>query len=269
MKCLECGKDLSGRWQQKYCSRHCALAHQRKERRVESEAKRRRVCVSCGKEFIMGHMSAKASRGEIKAGLYCSRKCRWEAQRKQIKPEPTKKRVWLCKICGKEMVSYAVYCSDGCRKEEARQRYHRNAETIRLKHREDYKPKEKTGRVCGMCGAGFVSAHRTESYCSDECKKQARAARKDARKRARKDGVYYEPVNPFKVFRRDKWRCQLCGKKLSPRNRGTIRDDAPELDHITPWAEGGEHSYRNTQCACRKCNQAKGSRTLGQLRLFG
>jgi 5-methylcytosine-specific restriction endonuclease McrA len=32
---------------------------------------------------------------------------------------------------------------------------------------------------------------------------------------------------------------------------------------------GGEHSYLNTQCACRQCNQEKGNRGGGQLRLFG
>lgn len=72
-----------------------------------------------------------------------------------------------------------------------------------------------------------------------------------------------------KVFQRDGWRCQLCGKKLNPKHRGTYKDDAPELDHIIPWAAGGEHSYRNTQLACRKCNEEKGSEEMGQLRLFG
>lgn len=52
-------------------------------------------------------------------------------------------------------------------------------------------------------------------------------------------------------------------------NGGVGKDNAPELDHIVSLAEGGEHSMRNTQCLCRKCNQEKGVTTKGQLRLFG
>ena len=31
-----------------------------------------------------------------------------------------------------------------------------------------------------------------------------------------------------------------------------------ELNNL-PWAQGGEHSYNNTQLACRKCNVEKGT----------
>ena len=76
-------------------------------------------------------------------------------------------------------------------------------------------------------------------------------------------------IRLVKVFKRDGWKCQLCGKKLKPKDRGKFIDNAPELDHIIPWAKGGEHSYRNTQCTCRKCNGDKNDKELGQLRMFG
>jgi len=260
MNCLFCGEELTGKHQKKYCSVDC----QKKDRSRQSAEKRKRICKVCGKEFTMHWLSGKAKKGEVKEGQFCSRECKWNARRK-----PIKVRVWHCKICGKDMSAYGVYCSDECRKEKERRRYHSNSEVICLKLREAYEPKEKKDRVCGICGAVFATAYRTKSYCSYECRRQAEAGSKDARKRARKNGVYYEAVNPFKVFKRDGWRCQLCGKKLNPKHRGTTRDDAPELDHIIPWAQGGEHSYRNTQCTCRKCNQDKGARELGQLRMFG
>ena len=78
-----------------------------------------------------------------------------------------------------------------------------------------------------------------------------------------------ERVDPYVVFRRDKWRCQLCKGKAPEAKRGTYDDDAPELDHIITLSEGGEHSYRNTQCACRKCNGEKSGRSMGQLLLLG
>lgn len=273
MNCLQCGKELTGKWQSKYCSRDCMWEYQRKERAEASEAKRRRVCETCGKEFIMHWQSAKANKGEVKEGRFCSRKCRGasiKASRKTF--DLCKVYFPICEICGEVFTARnrrTRACSRECLLEYGRREYHRNADVICMKKREAYEPKQKEERICGMCGGIFASAHRTESYCSDECRKQAKAGRKDARKRARKNGVYYERVNPLKVFKRDGWRCQLCGKKLNPKHRGTIRDDAPELDHIIPWAQGGEHSYRNTQCTCRKCNIEKGARELGQLRLFG
>src|SRR5882724_2813370 len=41
--------------------------------------------------------------------------------------------------------------------------------------------------------------------------------------RARKYGVAYEPINPFVVFDRDKWRCQICDVKTPKHLRGTYK----------------------------------------------
>ena len=94
------------------------------------------------------------------------------------------------------------------------------------------------------------------------------AARRKARK-LKQRGVATEVVNPLRVLERDKWTCQLCGEKTPKRLRGSYDDRAPEVDHIIPIAVGGEHSYRNVQCACRSCNIAKSATPKGQLRLFG
>jgi 5-methylcytosine-specific restriction endonuclease McrA len=112
--------------------------------------------------------------------------------------------------------------------------------------------------------------------CSSKCKQIAVKKRKqnDARigkavRRARSKGAQCESVNPFKVFDRDNWVCQLCGIKTPKSKRASIDDDAPELDHIIPLSRGGSHSYINTQCACRRCNQSKGDKPSGQLLMFG
>ena len=273
MNCLQCGGKLTKKWQAKYCSRECMWKYQRKRRAEASEAKRSRVCEMCGKEFIMHNPSGKARRGEVREGRFCSKRCKgeWVRQRSnkvkvvRIYTMPT------CCICGKTFQGkpHFKYCSKDCELERGRRYYRKHADETNKRLREQYVPKEKSVRICGMCGCSFLTASRTAAYCSDECRLKARMGSKDARKKARNNGVFYEYVNPLKVFKRDGWRCQLCGKKLRPKHRGTIRDDAPELDHIIPWACGGEHSYRNTQCACRKCNIEKGAKELGQLRLFG
>jgi hypothetical protein len=70
----------------------------------------------CGKVFIMHSPSGKANRGEVNEGRFCSRKCRWDKERKPIEAKHL-----FCRICGNEMnVVYGVLCSESCRKEANR-----------------------------------------------------------------------------------------------------------------------------------------------------
>jgi 5-methylcytosine-specific restriction endonuclease McrA len=78
-------------------------------------------------------------------------------------------------------------------------------------------------------------------------------------KRKVRMGVKAERIDPFKVFERDGWKCQLCGVDTPRSLRGSYEDSAPELDHIKPLALDGEHTWLNVQCACRKCNIRKGA----------
>lgn len=56
----------------------------------------------------------------------------------------------------------------------------------------------------------------------------------------------------FKVLQRDNFKCCACG--ASP-----AKDPAVELhvDHIMPWAKGGETVFENLQTLCSKCNLGK------------
>ncbi len=56
----------------------------------------------------------------------------------------------------------------------------------------------------------------------------------------------------FKVMQRDNFKCCACG--ASP-----AKDPAVELhiDHIIPWAKGGESVIDNLQILCSKCNLGK------------
>ena len=132
--------------------------------------------------------------------------------------------------------------------------------------------------ACKHCGTSFMTrTGRTKSghkeFCSRSCGAQfrakyesdaARALAAKVRRRTRIKAAKIESVDPFKVFERDGWRCHLCGCKTPKEKRGTYHPKAPELDHIMPLSKGGEHSYRNTACACRACNAAKSDKILGQ-----
>lgn len=58
------------------------------------------------------------------------------------------------------------------------------------------------------------------------------------------------------VCARDQYRCGYCRKDIG--RDGTI-------DHIVPRALGGKHVWENVTACCRRCNQAKGHRTIEDL----
>lgn len=159
-------------------------------------------------------------------------------------------KVATCIHCGAEIAnSAAKYCSPEC------------AKVVR------HTPRTFDCSECG-CTVSTGTSDKRRAYCSEACSKRAcrRTARKKERATLRKARV--ESVDPNKVFDRDGWRCQLCGVKTPRSKRGTYHDKAPELDHVQPLSLGGEHSYRNTQCACRACNLKKSNTPMGQLSLL-
>lgn len=61
-----------------------------------------------------------------------------------------------------------------------------------------------------------------------------------------------------KIFERDGWICQLCGR---PVERGVSVHQspfAPTIDHIIPLSKGGKDSVANCQTAHYICNLRKG-----------
>lgn len=57
------------------------------------------------------------------------------------------------------------------------------------------------------------------------------------------------------ILARDGYRCQYCGHS------------GPDLtvDHVVPKRLGGETSWENLVCCCKKCNTRKGDKTLAQV----
>lgn len=60
----------------------------------------------------------------------------------------------------------------------------------------------------------------------------------------------------FEVFRRDQYRCQLCGAAASD------GDTKLEVDHKVPVAKGGGDEMENLWTLCFRCNRGKGTKTL-------
>lgn len=240
------------------------------EKLAASASRHPRSCFFCEETF---HRRAGKGRD---AGKCCSRECGfgWQAFSKSVMaPISYTVRRERCVVCNSWFTAFRtqLMCSDACRLTNVRNRVNRN-KVERARRR----PSAVTH--CVECGNSFIPPRLGTSMCSDECRSRRarrtatasgqRAANRKARK-LRTRGVTVEAVNPIHVLIRDGWRCQLCGVSTPKRLRGSYEERAPEVDHILPLSQGGEHSYRNTQCACRRCNLAKSSQPLGQMRLFG
>lgn len=70
----------------------------------------------------------------------------------------------------------------------------------------------------------------------------------------RESDFYNIAENRLKVFERDGYRCQYCGKQLT-------RFSAT-LDHIQPVSHGGTNSFDNLITACLHCNSRRGNRPI-------
>lgn len=230
------------------------------------------ACKGCGKQFKPKHRDRMQ---------YCTRQCAYEhahqwshkvtddlqarkarpieAKRLKlskdlaelVKDKPsTYRSVWFrsCRTCDKPYVARnkrGWYCCESCKNP----------------------PLIMESRACQTCAAEFETTQKSQKkYCTASCIPDT----KHFKARALKAGVPYHAVSPFKVFERDGWRCQICGKSTPKTQRGKHKHNSPELDHRIPLALNGPHHYDNVQCACRQCNGEKNSHViLGQLPMFG
>lgn len=269
--CEVCGNEFTRRLNKdgstrktKYnlCSAKCknrALVLRRNPNSVKRDDVRKTpcTCIGCGKVYI------NKRRSKTEGAKYCSRECAFKYIKTWRRVEAESTRIlqclvyWpACKVCGTVFLAKQKrqrLCSDGCLKAES----------------ED-KKQALAAVPCAVCGwpCGYLFG-RGKKFCSAECRKQSdeykASKRKHKKARAiRKRGITSEAIDPISVFKRDRWVCHLCHKKLKPADRGTTKDEAPELEHIIALSDGGTHTWGNVACSCRKCNSIKGATSRGQ-----
>ena len=198
---------------------------------------------------------------------FCSRDCAYRTKTAQAAgprraPRPYERkppRLRACAQCGETFEArLGSLCSNACRMERAKQAARESAKKGSVR--------DRSPRTCRECSVIFIPVYgmKRRSFCSQNC--CDRSGRRTARLKgkARKRSATVESVNPTRVFERDGWRCHLCAGLTLKAKRGTYHPNAPELDHIVPLSKGGEHSYRNTACAHRKCNADKSDKIMGQ-----
>lgn len=270
MKCAACSVEfVPARYNQKTCSPACSFVHDRNRARAYQREKNRlrekkvyppAACEECGAMFIPRRRTSR----------HCSLKCCVRSARRNHKRKVARENLRRreaegrrCDVCGRALPSKYYQqkrCPGQCDGRVRRLQVNR-----RRKRKRDTFPTVK----CVECGVVFRPRDARHLCCSVACGLRRSHRIQVRARRARVAGVEFEKVDPFVVFERDRWRCQLCRRKTPKKLRGSMNPGAPELDHIIPISMGGSHTYRNSQLACRACNMAKGATPLGQLRLFG
>ena len=209
-------------------------------------------CACCGVPFL-------AQKRGLDWSVYCGRKCYGKSRTLKARKTMDRLRVVVvsyhghCEGCGRHYRKAAPqqqYCSETCRPVEYQ-----------------WVPEV---RQCVGCGATFTQVEKWQRRCSSGCVTEAERAQKrraKARRRAICRGAAADQIDPLAVFRRDKYRCHMCGCKTRAEARGTCDPLAPELDHLVSLADGGQHTWGNVACACRSCNGEKGAASRGQLLL--
>lgn len=190
---------------------------------------------------------------------YCSAKCRWAAQyeAKKLKypggyvapsqvPKKSKPPT-PCEACG-SLTNRPRFCSTSCS----------------MANRHGLPSFQAEQRDCKECAAPFRASRRDASYCSRACRRSSANRKSTAIRRARQASLPREYFDPVEIFRRDEWKCYLCGRKTRADLRGAYDELSPELDHIVPISKGGPHTRKNTACSCHHCNSRKGDKMLAE-----
>jgi 5-methylcytosine-specific restriction endonuclease McrA len=201
------------------------------------------------------------------SGRFCSRSCagQWRTARAaERKPPPAPPRVQPPRT------AVCVQCRQSFIRRDNRQQLTCGRACTHARQRGRKLTRRTFPRQCATCSQRFTAKQARVQTCPT-CRKKRQRKLYGGHKhtdRARRFGVARRyNIDPLKVFARDRWHCQLCGRATPQRLRGSTKPTAPELDHIVPLSAGGGHTWDNVQCACRSCNGKKSARPLGQLRL--
>jgi len=244
--CTHCKLDFEATKEKRYCTRKCNQAAIRKNKtsvsRAEYVAKTREnaaskfTCECCGIEAFRTMSGTNKAKGFV--NRWCSMICRSAAAAQaEARQSTVAKEIAALKRIARH-VERAMMFRCHC--------VHCGSEMIVRRNGGLHK------KVCDACSAEKIRLARRVS------KLKRRASHRTADS---------DSINPIRVFERDRWRCHICGVLTLQKLRGTYHDRAPELEHIVSLADGGSHTWGNVACSCRKCNQAKGQASFGQLGL--
>lgn len=187
------------------------------------------------------------------SGRCCSRACGFEMMRRERSASRADRLARLAEIRKASRQRKCIECG-GVFEAQASAKFCSHQCSVRSK------AAKKAERACQECGSKFLPVYgdKRRNFCSEFCATRHFKRVTKGVARAKSYGAQSEPINPIAVMERDGWTCHICGEDAPRELRGTMRWNAPELDHIIPLSAGGSHTYDNVACAHRSCNLDKG-----------
>jgi len=251
----------------KTCSAKCQKERfNAKARKLNNRIRAIKPCGECGKSFGV----------TVNKKHFCSKRCANRNGHKQRSPHITESSRLLSSKRMKQIAARRRKCT-GCGHaylQIGKKLLHKTL----CKGCCDVAKERNSRRTCEDCGVVYTKekyqSSKRCSACSDarrrevirECKK-----RRGHRMRAKQKGG--DLFVSRDIFKRDLWRCYLCGTKVRVYATKRNMPDEATIDHVVPVSKGGEHSLANCRCACRVCNTLKSDsmpeRQLSQTEMSG
>lgn len=153
----------------------------------------------------------------------------------------------ICKICEVKFTDKykRKYCSDKCLKKSQLI----NSLAIAKKRERGYKAGKVIGK-CSQCSEEYKMKNPNQRFCSEECREEDYNLIKTFKKEPKYGDINFLKLR-FKVFVRDNFTCQYCGRNVA---EDKIKLNA---DHIFPRSEGGKDIIDNLRTSCVECNLGK------------
>ena len=255
--CDECGRTFTKhRKDQRFCTPECSrsILRVRNQPKADSRAfkqsfhfgvprKRKALfCRECGSVVLRDW--------QISREVFCDNACAktyYKHQRADPTPRyelgSTSVQVSECGCCGKLIVTRngKKFCSRQCRDRQAFvDQQMQGVCEFRYAH-------------CHRCEKLFISTHG-RIFCTDRCAMKMSKSRR--RHRIRSNGPYDPDISLPKVMKKHDEKCCYC-QTLCHLPTGLNSSCEATIDHITPLARGGSHSWDNVHLACRRCNSRK------------
>ena len=248
----ECGKifEYKKSWPRNYCSVECKAVGLSKRRYGKYRTGEYKPCKYCGEPmWITPSMSS------IKK--YCSRKCRqldgW------IKPDPSKKAIYVCEWCKKEFEDWTYrkcrFCSDQCRSEFAARQPKPNA----------IKQEIHITKTCRYCGKEYETTTHQErlrgsNFCSRECNWAQMSIDRRGENNPRWNGGTLD-ISAYgsnwgrqkrRAKKRDNHQCQNCGYKIGGKRMLDVHHIIPLKEFDGDWKRANR--LKNLISLCRNCH---------------
>lgn len=280
LKCCDCNSPINRPGQRGPKPKRCSPCYAKRDKALRDKKKVRHthVCEHCGTEFFSGKKRQRC----------CSDACRAEWSKVDCRNRYHQATGEPCKnpACKEARKRGTAYCSRQCRHEHMRlpESFCQNPACGKTIQRESNGPRKT------------AMGKDSRKYCCRECAWDHRWGADRPRKKWSKEHLALSAAGALQtslrkkcklldvpnddectrraVLERDGWVCQMCRIDcnreyiIDPKTRRPDPRNA-EHDHIVPLTEEGSpgNVFPNSQCLCRKCNNKKRARSIGQMRL--